>query len=325
MFTEVEQAAKLVREVGKGRVIDTVVCFEDRLVFEGITGQEFTGELQGRRLLDAKRYGKYFYLELEGSGRMPVLHLGMTGYLQAKGRQPHQYAQRKKPALETWPPRFTKFVLRFQASKAEVPVEIAYSDARRLGRVRLRLEPLAETPIASLGFDPLISMPPLGEYSQNVTRRKCPIKSLLLDQTFNAGVGNWVADEILFHSGIHPERRSHNLSPEEIEKLYHNTQYVCKTAVDVDADSSRFPEHWLFNHRWSKGKGKGSDKVLLLATGKSAKIDWITVGGRTSAFVIDVQHLSRGSPRKKLQMCRSTVSQDDGFSSLTSEESSITT
>ena len=149
---------------------------------------------------------------------------------------------------------------------------MAFSDARRLGRIKMRISPLTEPPISSLGFDPLLSMPSLDEYTHKVEKRKCPIKALLLDQSFNAGVGNWVAgvplssiaislrlsphakDEILFHSGVHPERRCHTIAPEEVEKLYNNTLYVCQTAVDLEADSEKFPPHWLFEHRWVSPK-----------------------------------------------------------------------
>jgi formamidopyrimidine-DNA glycosylase len=66
-------------------------------------------------------------------------------------------------------------------------------DARRLGRIRLRSDPLAEPPISELGFDPILSMPSLEEFTALVQKRSCPIKALLLDQSFSAGVGNWVA------------------------------------------------------------------------------------------------------------------------------------
>ena len=74
-------------------------------------------------------------------------------------------------------------------------VELAFCDPRRLGRIRLRASPLTEAPIATLGFDPLLSMPTLDEYTTSILKRKCPVKALLLDQPFNAGVGNWVAGE----------------------------------------------------------------------------------------------------------------------------------
>jgi formamidopyrimidine-DNA glycosylase len=60
--------------------------------------------------------------------------------------------------------------------------------------------------------------------------------------------------------------------------------YVCQTAVDLLADSSKFPEEWLFKHRWGKGK---KDSVSTLPNG--AKITFLTVGGRTSCVVPSVQ------------------------------------
>ena len=69
-------------------------------------------------------------------------------------------------------------------------------DARRLGRIRLCQDPLKEPPISALGFDPILSMLPLDEFSEKVLKRSCPIKALLLDQSFSAGVGNWVAGKV---------------------------------------------------------------------------------------------------------------------------------
>lgn len=50
------------------------------------------------------------------------------------------------------------------------------------------------------------------------------------------------------------------------------------------ADSEKFPEHWLFKHRWGKGKKNHSS---VLPNGE--KITFLTVGGRTSAVVPSVQ------------------------------------
>lgn len=72
---------------------------------------------------------------------------------------------------------------------------IAFVDPRRLGRIRLCGDPQKEPPISSLGFDPILSMPTLENFSKSVTKRACPIKALLLDQSFSAGVGNWIAGQ----------------------------------------------------------------------------------------------------------------------------------
>ena len=123
-------------------------------------------------------------------------------------------------------------------------------DARRMGRIRLCASPATEPPISELGFDPILSMPTVTEFLPSVHGRTCPIKALLLDQTFSAGIGNWVADEVLYHARIHPEQRCNTLTDDQLKLLHHHIVEVCAAAVAVDADSDRFPQDWLFKHRW---------------------------------------------------------------------------
>lgn len=156
----------------------------------------------------------------------------------------------------TWPPRFWKLLLTFDSPDGHIT--LAYDDARRLGRIRLvNGDPMTSLPISKLGFDPLHNIPELSEFTKMVQRRAVPIKALLLDQTFSAGVGNWVADEVLWHAKIHPGHYTNILTDEECERLRDKLHYVCHLAADVDADSNKFPDNWLFRYRWNKGKGKG--------------------------------------------------------------------
>lgn len=74
------------------------------------------------------------------------------------------------------------------------------------------------------------------------------------------------------------------MSDDQIKELHTSIHYVCSTSIDVLADSEKFPEHWLFKHRWSKGK-KNQPSVLP----NGDKITFLTVGGRTSAVVPAVQ------------------------------------
>lgn len=91
-------------------------------------------------------------------------------------------------------------------------------------------------------------------------------------------------DEILYHAKIHPEQYSNTLGDDQIKELHTCIHYVCQTAYDLLADSEKFPPHWLFKHRWGKGK---KNQTSVLPNGD--KITFLTVGGRTSAVVPAVQ------------------------------------
>ncbi|KAI0757407.1 Formamidopyrimidine-DNA glycosylase N-terminal domain-containing protein [Daedaleopsis nitida] len=307
---EVERAAKLLRDIAPGKTITQVDTTEDTIVFAGITHEEFSQELQGRVVKDVQRYGKVFYLDLEGDGRQPVMHFGMTGMLQVKGSLPVHYREAPRKAdADQWPPRFMKFVLHLKGIDDEEETQVAFLDARRLGRVRLCKSPLTDPPISTLGFDPILSMPDLDDFKKG---------ALLLDQSFSAGVGNWVADEILYHAHVHPEERCNVLTDEQLEALHEQTSAVCRHAVSVNADDSKFPEDWLFKHRW--GKGKKEKHTLKLPDGTPATIKWVTVGGRTSAYVAELQKLKRGVASSGTGTDHVTEAEESDLTPLSGEE-----
>ena len=95
---------------------------------------------------------------------------------------------------------------------------------------------------------------------------------------------NFSSDEVLYNARIHPEQYSNTLSTAQVKQLHKSIQYVCGFAVESLADSSKFPEEWLFKHRWGKGK---KDSVAKLPNG--ARLVYLTVGGRTSCVVPSVQ------------------------------------
>ncbi len=88
----------------------------------------------------------------------------------------------------------------------------------------------------------------------------------------------------MYDAKIHPEQYSNTLTPVQIKQLHKSIHYVCSFAVDNLADSSKFPEEWLFKHRWGKGK---KDSSTTLPNG--LKFVFLTVGGRTSCVVPSVQ------------------------------------
>ncbi len=74
--------------------------------------------------------------------------------------------------------------------------ELAFTDIRRFARIRLIDDPPNEPPLNELGFDPILDMPKLDKFIELVSEKKGNVKGILLDQSFIAGIGNWIADEV---------------------------------------------------------------------------------------------------------------------------------
>lgn len=214
-----------------------------------------------------------------------------TGWIHIKGDQTaytNYYKKQKPEEREMWPPKYWKFQLTTEDDPA---VEIAYTDPRRFGRVRLVDCPgdsiRKHSPLVENGPDPVVDTDIFTEefLRSKMKSRHVPVKALLLDQAFLSGIGNWVGDEVLYHAKLHPEQYSDDFNDDQIKELYKSIRYVCQLAVDKLGESDEFPDHWLFNYRWDKGKkGKAS---ATLPNGE--KLAFVTVGGRTSCYAPNIQ------------------------------------
>lgn len=207
-----------------------------------------------------------------------------------KGMQTFYY-KRSTPEPQTdWPPRFWKFTIETKATADGPAVEAAFTDARRFARIRLLdcagADIRKTTPLVENGPDPMVDKDIVTlEWLTEIMRRKhVPVKALLLDQANISGIGNWVGDEIMYHARLHPEQYSDTFSDEQLARLHNSLMTVCGIAVGTMSDSSKFPEEWLFKHRWGKGK---KDAATTLPTGE--KLAFLTVGGRTSCIVPSLQ------------------------------------
>ncbi|KAI1079893.1 Formamidopyrimidine-DNA glycosylase N-terminal domain-containing protein [Whalleya microplaca] len=290
-IAEVARVTHFLREYLVDKKIAKVLAPDDANVFGkvGTSGPAFAKALTGKTVEDVGRQGKYFWLLLD-SPPHAVMHLGMTGWVQIRGVQTGytRYLEKTAKADKAqWPPKYWKFQLE---TDGDPRVEVAFTDARRFGRIRLVDCPGKDirkhTPLAENGPDPVADK---DVFTEDFLRRKMrsrhvPIKALLLDQATISGIGNWVGDEIMYQAKLHPEQYCDDFDDADISTLFKAIQYVCDTAVDKLGDSEQFPAHWLFNHRWGKGK---KDSATTLPNGE--KITFITVGGRTSCVVPSVQ------------------------------------
>jgi len=274
---EVEAARQLLTRAAVGRRIVSARVVPDPIVFLGVSPSRIRRALLGRRVVAAHRHGKHLWLELDRRP-WPCFHFGMSGGIEVRGRQRQKLmVEGRRAREEPWPPRFLKLHVTLDDGG-----EIVFRDARRLGRVRLRHDPAAEPPISLLGFDALHEVPSPGRLTELFAKRAAPVKAVLLDQSFSAGVGNWIADEVLYQARIDPRRRTDTLTRSEIGRIRSKLRSVISTAVRAGADSDRFPRKWLFHTRWSK-------RLQRPLTPSGELIRYLTVGGRTTAWVAEVQ------------------------------------
>lgn len=265
------------RRALQGKTIVEIEVVPDTIIMKGFEPAAIKRALQGAKVLDIGRKGKTWWLELD---RKPWLfgHLGMSGWIRELGKPTTRLKEHGKQPLddETGRPRFLKLMM-----TAEGGARVAFTDGRRLGRLWLSDGPETDPKVKKLGFDCLDGLPPAKELGVVLAKRKAPIKAVLLDQTVFAGIGNWIADEVLYHARISPKKLGSSLKPKEVEKLREAIRYVIETAVELGADENKYPKTWLFLHRW--GGKRGVDMI------EGEKIVREPVGGRTTAWVPKLQ------------------------------------
>ena len=259
---EVERARRLAERHLAGKRIAQVRTTADAIVYHQVSPRRFAARLRGALVQAVHRRGKYIWMELDEPPH-PLFHFGMTGSFQV-----YRSARQR--------PRFWKVEI-----VATDETRLAMPNARRLGRIRLVDQPLTDPPISRLGFDALIDLPRSGQLAEMLAKRNAAIKAVLLDQSFAAGVGNWIADEVLYQARIDPRRTASDLRRDEVTLLRRKLRDIVHKAVAVDADKQRFPRTWLFHARW----GKNSQAKTV----DGRPIKHIVVGGRTTAYVPSLQ------------------------------------
>ncbi len=185
--------------------------------------------LIGRRLIAAHRQGKSMWCDTSGTGRSrtagpagPALgiHLGMSGKIviaNADGEEIEggDYWERGRAKGDY---RFSRFSLTFSDGGSLLLI-----DPRRLGRVRL--DPVVE----ALG-------PDAGEITRAqflvaFGRGTAPVKARLLDQNSVAGIGNLLADQVLWQARIYPGRPVGELLPADLDRLFEAVRQSVELAM----------------------------------------------------------------------------------------------
>ena len=264
-LAEVEFFRKRWHYAAIGQSVTRVRAHGSKKTFRESSAATIRRRLEGARLQTSVAAAKQMVFRFDDDLWLGV-HLGMTGELtttdlgSAQGKHDHLIID-----CET--------------------VSLVFTDPRMFGGVRFhvgREKPDWWAKIAPALLSSSFSKTALVDFLQR--RARSPLKAVLLMQERFPGIGNWMADEILWRAGIHPAQPSGSLTAAERTKLYREIRTVCRNAMNAIAGrgeklphdlNAGIPDSWLFNHRWRDGGTCPKTKLPL---------ERAEIGGRTTCW-----------------------------------------
>jgi formamidopyrimidine-DNA glycosylase len=246
---------------------------DERRLHEAI--RRILAEAVGRR-------GKFVVVELSGDAALTI-HLKMTGQLFVV------------PAATPVDP-YVRLVVELEDGR-----EIRFRDIRKFGRVGLYgrdaagelTDEVGSGAFAALGPEPLDPGLTLRAFRLRLRRRKGRLKSLLLDQSFLAGVGNIYADEALWTAKLHPLRTVRTLRTPDERRLYEAIRRILAEAVERRGSS-------IDDYTAPDGDGSMQERLQVYQrTGEPCPrcghpVKRIVIGARSTHFCSWCQRLPSG-------------------------------
>ena len=214
---EVETMVRGIRPAFVGRMLSRIEV-QDAHLLQGCNAEELERRGRGATVEGVGRRGKWVVLTLSGSAGIIVIQPRMTGgfWLISPARPEH-------------------IRLTFHVDGPHPTVW--FCDTRRLGKISW----FADAEDAEIAFEtshgPDALIITRQELADRLARTRRGIKPTLMDQKVLAGIGNIYADEVLFHSRIHPERCAAELKRAELDRLHLAISEVLTAAIAAEGSS----------------------------------------------------------------------------------------
>ncbi len=225
----------------------------------------FKKEILKKRILSVERRAKNILVHLSGNKTI-LIHLKMTGHFlfgQYKFIQKeNKWLPVQKGPLEDPFNKYLHVVFSFKNSKNK----LAFSDVRKFGKMTLiNTAELSTTKhLENLGPEPLSKEFNLKKLKLVLFKKsKSKIKTVLINQSIIAGIGNIYSDEILWHCGIHPERKISELKEKDFKNLFKYIKKILIKGIKLQGDSTSdyrnidgLPGNFQFKHEAYQRKNK---------------------------------------------------------------------
>jgi formamidopyrimidine-DNA glycosylase len=248
---DVEGFREVLASCAQGKRIKRVEVY-DAGILHGVSAGRLSRDLEGRRFAEPGRHGKWLLARTDGP--TVLLHFGMTGQLVC--------CREKDPSDPHDRVVFT--VGRDQ---------LRYRDMRKLQGIWLADDSDADVAriLADQGPDAMAVK--RGELDALLSRRRSRIKSALTEQSVLAGLGNLLADEILWRARLHPERRADTLTDDERSRLHTEMHRTLRSSVRAGRVPTR--------NSWLTGRRDDSDPTCPRCDGPLSRK---RVGGRGTVW-----------------------------------------
>lgn len=228
----------LIKRVRGRKIRECLVLYKGIVAYPEV--DEFTNEIANQTINEIKRRGKFLVFELDDY--YLISHLRMEGKYFIKKREDEVL-------------KHDHVIFRLDNEQ-----ELRYNDTRKFGKMHLvKKDELALTPIDKLGLEPWDNDLTV-EYLKEKLKRKIAIKTLLLDQSIIAGIGNIYADEILFKARVNPKTYGIKLTIDNMLDIIKYTREILDESIKlggttihtytaVDGITGRFQQSLLVHGR----------------------------------------------------------------------------
>ena len=188
----------------------------------------------GLRLKKISRRSKYLLFFFNRDIVM-LVHLGMTGKFFIIDKNNEKYKTSFYYNIKEEKDKKHDRVIFYLSRKQK----LIYNDVRKFGFIKfLNKSNLNQNPhLKNLGPEPLNNKFNFFYFKNYIERRKRTSKDLLMYQKFVSGLGNIYTNEILFSSGVNPEKKIQHLSDFEIKNIIKFTKKILSQAVDLGGSS----------------------------------------------------------------------------------------
>jgi len=217
----------------------TIKQYKDTIKSE-IFFKNFKKKTIGQKIINVERRAKNILINISGENTI-LIHLKMTGHLLYGNyifdKKNNKWIPDEKERLSLHDPynRFIHVVFTFSNGK-----HLAFCDSRKFGKVTIIDSNYLNTTfhLKDIGPEPLLKSFTLLKFKERlILKPNWKIKTILMDQTVIAGIGNIYSDEMLWLSNIHPESNPKKIPKNEFLKLYKSMRKILEKGINLGGDS----------------------------------------------------------------------------------------